>query len=90
VQAGEADTDSGDAVPVATSVYPCSNPACDTAIVVRMALVGGYLPSDVDDGLLRAGDAELFTRGRTMRDGIWRDRGGDPKTAPVQRDLFAM
>lgn len=90
VQAGEAESVAGSAVPVATSVYPCSNPACNSAIVVRMALTGGYLASDVDDGLLRAADAESFTRGRTTRDGIWRDRTGDARTAPVQRDLFAV
>ena len=90
VQAGEAASVSGGAVPVATSVYPCSNPVCHTAIIVRMALVGGYLASDVDAGLLRASDAELFTRGRTARDGVWRDRSGDAKTAPAQRDLFAV
>lgn len=77
-------------MPVASAVYPCSNPACDSAIVVRMALTGGYLQGDVDDGLLRGDDAQRFTRGRTARDGVWRDRAGDPKTAPAQRDLFAV
>lgn len=89
MQAGEAESLSGGGVPVATSVYPCSNPSCNTAIVVRVALTGGYLASDVDDGLLRAAEAESFTRGRTTRDGIWRDRTGDARTAPLQRDLFA-
>ena len=73
---------------MASTVYPCSNPACDSAIVVRMALTGGYLPADVDGGLLRDSEAESFRRGRTGRDGVWRDRAGDPRTAPVQRDLF--
>lgn len=90
MQAGEAEGVSGTTVAVASTVYLCSNPACDTAIVVRMALTGGYLQSDVDDGLLRESDAMAFMRGRTARDGVWRDRAGDPKTAPVQRDLFAM
>ncbi len=90
VQAGEAKAPSGSTVPVASAVYPCSNAACDTAIVVRMALTGGYLQRDVDDGLLREADAAAFTRGRTGRDGIWRDRAGDPRTAPAQRDLFAV
>lgn len=91
VQADEVEQPSaGSTISVASAVYPCSNPACETAIVVRMALTGGYLPSDVADGVLRDGDAEAFTRGRTTRDGIWRDRAGDPRTAPVQRDLFAM
>jgi hypothetical protein len=89
VQAGEAEVATGDSVSVASSIYPCSNPACDTAIVVRMALTGGYLTSDVDAGLLDDEDARAFTRGRTTRDGVWRDAAGDPKTAPVQRDLFA-
>ena len=81
----------GSTVAVASTVYPCSNPVCDTAIVVRLALTGGcYLPCDVDDGLLVADDAEAFLRGRTARDGVWRDRAGDPKTAPVQRELFAF
>ncbi len=90
VQAGEAEESSGETVPVASAVYPCSNPACDSAIVVRMALTGGYLHSDVEDGLLLGDDALRFTRGRTARDGVWRDRAGDPKTAPAQRDLFAV
>jgi hypothetical protein len=90
VQAGEAEEPSGSTVAVASTVYPCSNAACDTAIVVRMALTGGYLQSDVDDGLLREAHAAAFTCGRTGRDGIWRDRAGDPRTAPAQRDLFAV
>lgn len=90
VQAGEAPTDAGDAVPVATTTYPCSNPACETAIVVRMALTGGYLPADIAAGLLRDTEGAAFLRGRTARDGIWRDRAGDPRTAPIQRDLFAV
>jgi hypothetical protein len=90
VQADEVAEASGSTVSVASTVYPCSNPACDSAIVVRMALTGGYLQSDVDDGLLRDDDERLFTAGRTARDGIWRDRAGDPRTAPVQRDLFAF
>jgi len=57
---------------------------------VRLALTGGYLQSDVEDGLLRDTAAVSFSRGRTMRDGVWRDRAGDPRTAPVQRDLFAV
>jgi len=89
VQAGEVEDAPGSTVAVASTVYPCSNPACDTAIVVRMALTGGYLQSDVDDGLLAADDAAAFLCGRTARDGVWRDRAGDPRTAPVQRDLFA-
>lgn len=88
VQAGEAEATTGTTVPVTSTVYPCSNPACDSAIVVRMALTGGYLDTDISDGLLRDTDAAAFLRGRTARDGIWRDRVGDPKTAPVQRDLF--
>jgi hypothetical protein len=89
VQAGEAAVDAGTVVSIASTVYPCSNPDCDTAIVVRMALTGGYLPADVDEHQLRDPDAATFLRGKTNRDGIWRDRSGDPKTAPVQRDLFA-
>jgi len=89
VQAGEAEAAPGSTIAVASAVYPCSNPVCDTAIVVRMALTGGYLQRDVDDGLLIADDAAAFLRGRTARDGVWRDRAGDPRTAPVQRDLFA-
>ncbi|MCC7055426.1 MAG: hypothetical protein IT355_19285 [Gemmatimonadaceae bacterium] len=58
--------------------------------MVRTALTGGYLPADVDGHGLAALDAAAFLRGRTARDGIWRDRAGDPKTAPVQRDLFAV
>ena len=90
VQAGEAEASPGSVVPVASTVYPCSNPACNAAIVVRMALTGGYLSADVEEHLLRAADAVSFTRGRTARDGIWRDRAGDPRTAPVQRELFAV
>ena len=90
VQAGEAEETPGTTVAVASTVYPCSNAACDSAIVVRMALTGGYLQHDVDEGLLRGDQAQAFMRGRTSRDGIWRDRAGDPKTAPVQRDLFAV
>ena len=90
VQADAVEAAEGSTVAVASSVYPCSNPACHSAIVVRMALTGGYLPADLDEGLLRGADAEAFLRGRTARDGVWRDRAGDPKTAPVQRDLFAV
>ena len=90
VQAGEAEASPGSVVPVASTVYPCSNPACNAAIVVRMALTGGYLSADVEKHLLRAADAVSFSRGRTARDGIWRDRAGDPRTAPVQRELFAV
>ncbi len=90
VQAEAVESATGNSVPVATSVYPCSNVACDTAIVVRVALVGGYLQSDVDDGLLRDEFAHAFSAGKTKRDGVWRDRLGDARTAPVQRDLFAV
>jgi len=90
VQAGEAEQAPGLIVAVASTVYPCSNKACHSAIVVRMALTGGYLQRDVDDGLLTPTDAAAFLRGRTARDGVWRDGAGDPKTAPVQRDLFAF
>lgn len=90
VQAGAVEETPGETVAVASSVYPCSNADCDTAIVVRMALTGGYLPSDVEEGLLTGEEAAAFARGRTARDGVWRDRAGDPKTAPVQRDLFAV
>jgi hypothetical protein len=90
VRAGEAHSAAGSVVAVASTVYPCSNPACDSAIVVRMALTGGYHAEDVDQHLLREADAEAFARGRTSRDGVWRDRAGDARTAPVQRDLFAV
>ncbi len=90
VQAGEAEDASGSMQAVASTVYPCSNGACDTAIVVRMALTGGYLQCDVDDGVLTPTDAAAFLRGRTARDGVWRDGAGDPRTAPMQRDLFAL
>lgn len=73
---------------VASTIYPCSNPVCDSAIVMRMALTGGYLQSDLDEGLLRDAKAAAYLNGRTGRDGLWRDRSGDLKTAPVQRDLF--
>jgi hypothetical protein len=69
---------------VATSIYPCSNAACDSAIVVRSELGGGYLDADVSLHRVPA----AFTRGRWDRDGVWRDAAGDPRTAPVQRDLF--
>jgi hypothetical protein len=55
-----------------------------------MALTGGYLTADVEEHLLRESEAAAFLRGRTARDGVWRDRAGDPRTAPVQRDLFAV
>lgn len=90
MQADEVAEASGATVAVASTVYPCSNPVCDSAIVVRMALTGGYLPADVEEGLLQGDEAQRFSAGRTARDGIWRDRAGDPRTAPVQRDLFAF
>jgi hypothetical protein len=90
VQAGAVEEAPGETVAVASTVYPCSNPDCDTAIVVRMALTGGYLQADVDVGLLAGNDAASYLRGRTTRDGVWRDRAGDPRTAPAQRDLFAV
>ncbi len=89
VQTGEVEEAPGATVAVASAVYPCSNPDCYTAIVVRMALTGGYLQADVYDGLLAGNDAAAYLRGRTARDGVWRDRAGDPRTAPEQRDLFA-
>jgi hypothetical protein len=46
--------------------------------------------ADLDDGRLTGDDAAAYLRGRTARDGVWRDRAGDPRTAPVQRDLFAL
>ena len=90
MQAGAVEEAPGSVVSVASTVYPCSNADCHTAIVVRVALTGGYLQSDVGENLLRGANADSFTRGRTKRDGIWRDRAGDPRTAPVQRDLFAV
>ncbi len=90
VQAGEVEEAPGETVAVASTIYSCSNAECHTAIVVRMALTGGYLQADIDDGLLAGDDAAAFLRGRTARDGVWRDRAGDARTAPVQRDLFAM
>ena len=90
VQADEVEAAAGATIAVASTIYPCSNAECHTAIVVRMALTGGYLLADVEAGLLIGGDAAAFLRGRTARDGIWRDRAGDPRTAPVQRDLFAL
>jgi hypothetical protein len=89
VQAGEAEVAAGTVVSIASAVYPCSNPDCTTAIVVRMALTGGYLPADMDAHQLRGQEADTFMRGTTGRDGIWRHRSGEPKTAPVQRDLFS-
>jgi hypothetical protein len=73
---------------VATSIYPCSNPDCPTAIVVRSELGGGYLDADVALGRLIGAPARAFARGRWDRDGVWRDASGDARTAPVQRDLF--
>jgi hypothetical protein len=90
VKAGEVEEAAGATVAVASTVYPCSNPDCYTAIVVRMALTGGYVQADLDDGRLTGDDAAAYLRGRTARDGVWRDRAGDPRTAPVQRDLFAL
>ncbi|MES3034587.1 MAG: hypothetical protein V4813_11385 [Gemmatimonadota bacterium] len=90
VQAGEFEEAAGSTVAVASTIYPCSNPDCHSAIVIRMALTGGYLPADLEHGLLAGADAAAFLRGRTARDGIWRDRAGDPRTAPVQRDLFTL
>ncbi len=90
VQADAVEVAPGTTVAVATTVYPCSNPACDTAIVVRSAAAGGYLASDIAESVLRDADAASFSRGRTGRDGTWRDRLGEPRTAPVQRDLFAV
>ena len=69
---------------VATSVYPCANPDCDVAIVVRSALGGSYLDADVALNRVPAG----FARGRWDREGVWRDAVGEARTAPVQRDLF--
>jgi hypothetical protein len=90
VQADTVEVAPGELVSVAATTYACRNPACTSAIVVRMALTGGYLASDVEAGLLRDGDAARFNRGRTARDGVWRDRSGDPRTAPMQRELFAV
>jgi hypothetical protein len=71
-----------------TAVYPCSNPACDTAIEVRTSLTGGYDASATLENTLRDAEAARFAAGRTTRDGVWRDAAGDPRTAPMQRDLF--
>lgn len=90
VQADAVQATPGTVVAVASAIYQCSNGDCGSAIIVRMALIGGYVATDVEAGLLRDADAALFLRGRTARDGIWRDRAGDPRTAPAQRELFAV
>jgi hypothetical protein len=90
VQADAVQAAPGTTVPVASAIYQCSNRDCQTAIIVRMALTGGYLANDVEAGELRDVEAVAFLRGRTARDGVWRDRSGDPRTAPVQRELFAV
>ena len=78
-----------DDVATATAVYPCANPDCDGAIVVRTVMGGSYLPTDVTAHRLAGDAATAFGRGRHDRAGVWRDPAGDPRTAPPQRDLFA-
>ncbi len=83
-----ADPAPADEVATATAVYPCANPDCDGAIVVRSVMGGSYLPADVLAHRLAGADGATFLRGRHDRAGIWRDAAGDPRTAPEQRDLF--
>ena len=74
--------------PVTTVVHRCANPACDTAVEVTTLLAGGYVPALVERRRLADADAAHHAAGRTGRDGVWRDVGGEPRTTPPQRDLF--
>ncbi len=73
---------------VTTVVHRCANPDCLTAVEVTTLLAGGYVPALVERRRLAGAGAERHARGRTGRDGVWRDVAGEPRTTPRQRDLF--
>lgn len=75
--------------PVAVAVHRCSNRHCQTALVVGTLLDGGYVPSHIAEGRLSGADSRAYLAGRHGADGVWHDASGEPRTAPVQRELFA-
>ena len=78
----------GVAVPVTVSIYRCANPACATALELAVLATAGYVPDLVARHQLAGGDAERFAAGGHTRAGTWLDAAGEPRTAPVQRELF--
>ena len=85
---GEPAVVDGQPVPVTVSIYRCANPACTTAIELGVLATAGYVPDLVRQHQLAEADAERFARGRHTRSGVWVDAAGDPRTAPLQRELF--
>jgi hypothetical protein len=78
----------GVAVPVTVSIYRCANPQCNTAIELALLATAGYVPDLVRQHQLAADDAARFQGGSHTRVGVWVDASGEPRTAPVQRELF--
>lgn len=73
---------------VTVAVHRCANAACPTAVEVTTLLAGGWVPELVARRQLRGDDARRFAEGRHDAGGVWRDRRGEPRTAPEQRELF--
>ena len=78
----------GTPVPLTTAIHRCANPDCATAIELVTRLTGGYVPALVEERQLAGRDADRFTAGRHRRDGVWLDPSGEPRTVPLQRELF--
>lgn len=78
----------GLAVPVTMSIYRCANPQCGTAIELGVLVTAGYVPALVARHQLAGDDAARFHAGRHTGGGVWVDAAGEPRTAPVQRELF--
>jgi hypothetical protein len=79
-----------DGVPVAVtvSISRCANPACLTALELAVLATAGYVPELVRQHRLDGDDAARFAAGRHTAAGLWLDAAGEPRTAPVQRELF--
>ncbi|HEX5831218.1 MAG TPA: hypothetical protein VFY16_09565 [Gemmatimonadaceae bacterium] len=69
-------------------LYRCANLDCNTVVELVTRLAGGYVPALVRLHQLTATEAAAYAAGRPDAGGIWRDRNGDARTAPRQRDLF--
>lgn len=78
----------GTEVAIIETIYRCSNPACATAVSLRMLVTGGYVPSLVEARRLAGEEGARFRAGFLRRDGTWVARDGLPRTAGLQRELF--
>lgn len=78
----------GVAVPVTVAIYRCANPACASAIELAVLATAGYVPDLVRQHQLAGPDAARFLAGCHTAAGVWLDAAGEPRTAPLQRELF--